>query len=121
MTRGELSQAYGILMGASLEKLSVSQRMDVIRSLRASKNEVEDFQDFVNTIREKNADLLKSDKSASIRQLQNEVNAEANKTVESDIAPLDSSLLNLLVESNPKWSPAAIMQIEDVFFTAESK
>ena len=107
--KGLLLQAYGILAAASMEKLDVAQRIEVVKILRKVRPQVEDIEGFLNDLREKNQGL-KADKLAEMNRLTNE---EMKAEVEIDVSLGD--MLNRLMEGNGTWNAAQVMLLEDVF------
>ena len=108
--KGLLLQAYGILAAASMEKLDVAQRIEVVKVLRKVRTQVEDIEGFLNDLREKNQGLT-TDKLAELNRLTNE---EMKAEVEID-ASLGDNMLNRLMEGNGTWNAAQVMLLEDVF------
>lgn len=108
--KGLLLQAYGILAAASMEKLDVAQRIEVVKVLRTVRPQVEDIEGLLNDLREKNQGLT-TDKLAELNRLTNE---EMKAEVEID-ASLGDNMLNRLMEGNGTWNAAQIMLLEDVF------
>lgn len=113
MKKHELSMAYGILSAASLEKVEVADRITIVRLLRGVRKEAESLGDFINDLREKNQDILKDPKR--ITELDKAIKEEGNKDVTAVSKVLSKETFSKLLESNPQWTPAQIMLIEDVF------
>lgn len=107
--KGLLLQAYGILAAASMEKLDVAQRIEVVKILRKVRPQVEDIEGFLNDLREKNQGLT-ADKLEEMNRLTNE---EMKAEVEIDVSLGD--MLNRLMEGNAVWNAAQVMLLEDVF------
>ena len=107
--KGLLLQAYGILAAASMEKLDVAQRIEVVKILRKVRPQVEDIEGFLNDLREKNKGLT-ADKLEEMNRLTNE---EMKAEVEIDVSLGD--MLNRLMEGNKTWNVSQVMLLEDVF------
>ena len=117
MNKGRLLQAYGVLAGASLEKVEVKDRIMIIKLLRSVRTEAEELQDFINEVREKNQAILEqnADRQA-IAEIVKTINEESEKEIEAkDINIITTATFEKLIESNPRWTPAAMMAVEDVF------
>lgn len=107
--KGLLLQAYGILAAASMEKLDVAQRIEVVKILRKVRPQVEDIEGFLNDLREKNQGLT----PAALEEMNRLTNEEMKAEVEIDVSLGD--MLNRLMESNGTWNAAQVMLLEDVF------
>lgn len=117
MNKGRLLQAYGVLAGASLEKVKVKDRIMIIKLLRSVRTEADELQDFINEVREKNQTILEqnADRQA-IAEIVKTINEESEKEIEAkDINILKKDTFEKLIESNPRWTPTAMMAVEDVF------
>ena len=116
ITKGQLTQVYGILSQARLDKCEVKERIDIIKALRSVRQEVEAFQGFAGDIREKNADIISGGDNARIAELNRMFAIEANKAVDTDsVTPLTEDAVMHLLEGNSDWSAAVVMAIEDIF------
>ena len=114
--KGLLIQIYNLLSQARLDACSVKERVDVIKTVRKLRGEVEAFEGFVADVREKNADIIGSGDKAKIAELDAMINEEANKAIETeDIGTLTEDAVMHLLESNNGWSAGLVLLLEDVF------
>lgn len=121
ITKGMLTQVYGLLSQAQLDKCDVKERIEIIKVLRKVRPEVESVQGFIDDIRNKNADILGSD-TVRLAELNKAVNEELVKKAETkETNVLTGETLMHLVESNGSWNAAVIMAIEDVFKKAKNE
>ena len=117
MNKGRLLQAYGVLAAASLEKVEVKDRIAIIKLLRSVRAEAEELQDFINQVRAKNQDILAQNSDMKrIGEVMRVINDESLKPIEAESTNvIDRNVFEKLIESNPRWTPAAMLAIEDVF------
>lgn len=116
ITKGLLIQIYNLLSQARLDACSVKERVDVIKTVRKLRGEVEAFEGFVADVREKNADIIGSGDKAKIAELDTMINEEANKPIETDdIGTLTEDAVMHLLESNNGWSAGLVLLLEDIF------
>lgn len=117
ITKGLLIQLYGLLSQASLEKCAVAERIEIVKVLRRARQEVEAAQGFVDDVRQKNQDILSTETdNVKIAELNKAISDELSKAAETkELNVLGKDAVCNLIESNPKWTPAIIMLVEDVF------
>lgn len=117
ITKGLLIQLYGLLSQSSLEKCDVAERIEIVKVLRRARQEVEAAQGFVDDVRQRNQDILSTETdNVKIAELNKAINDELSKAAETkELNVLGKDTIYHLSESNPKWTPAIIMLVEDVF------
>lgn len=115
MTKNELLQAYNLMMALSLEKLDITERIDVVKKMREQKKEVEDMQDFLNDLRERNQDIINGGDNAAIARLNSETSKELEKVADTQVT-IKEDVLNKIFEGNPKLTAAQIMFLQDCYW-----
>ena len=117
MNKGRLLQAYGVLAGASLESLEVKDRIMIIKLMRSVRAEAEELQDFINQVRAKNQEILSQNSDLKrIGEVVKAINEESEKEIDAkDINIIKKETFEKLIESNPRWTPVAMLVVEDVF------
>lgn len=116
ITKGLLIQIHNLLSQARLDACTVKERVDVIKTVRKLRGEVEAFEGFVTDVREKNADIIGSGDEVKIAELDKLINEEANKPIETeDIGTLTEDAVMHLLESNNGWSAGLVLLLEDIF------
>lgn len=116
ITKGKLMQAYNALSKAQLSKCEVKERIAIVKMLRSVRTEVVNLQSFVTDMTDKNQDILSSNVTQKIVEVNKAINAEADKPAETkDIAQLSKETFERVIESNPDWNGEVMLIVEDVF------
>lgn len=117
ITKGMLMQVYSLLSQAQLDRCEVKERIEVVKVLRKARQEVEAVQGFVDDVRNKNQDIIaQGGDGARMAELNKAVNDELAKPAETTgLDTLGGSVIDHLIDSNPKWTAAAIIAVEDAF------